>query len=70
SNVFLNYSVANSNQDYVLGSCHMSGNRVFGTTNQTTLIYYGTKGTGVSAPSAPSFPSAGASSFGSGWTAL
>jgi len=70
SNVWIDYATANSNQDYVVTSCHMSGNRVFGTTNQTTLIFYGTKNTGETAPSAPTAPAAGATTFGSGWTAL
>ncbi|MFP3871214.1 MAG: hypothetical protein ACLFVT_10105 [Syntrophobacteria bacterium] len=41
NNVYMDYDVGSTNnQDFALGDKHMSGNREYYTTNQTTLIYY------------------------------
>jgi len=67
NNVFVTYATGATWQDYGLGTTHKAGNRQYGTTNQTTLIYYQTKSTGSTV--APSI-TAGATDL-SGWgTAL
>ncbi len=69
NNVSFYYGVAND-VNYVLGSHHLQGNRVFATTNQTTKIYYKQDDTykGNSQPSV-TFPSEGATTI-SGWSEL
>ena len=46
SNVFLYYTPDPTNTSYGLGSLHMSGNRSYSTTNNTTLIYWNDKAVG------------------------
>ena len=67
SNVTLDYVMGNSNQAYGIGSTHQAGNREYQTSNETTLIYYQTKGTGTTTVTTPS---AGFTSPPSGWSAL
>jgi len=52
-NVYVTYETGNNYQDYGLATTHKAGNRFYGTTNNTTLIYYGTKSTGVTSVTAP-----------------
>ena len=67
NNVHVTYQTSATWQDYGLGTTHKAGNRMYGTTNQTTLIYYQTKSTGSTV--APAI-TAGATDL-SGWgTAL
>jgi len=67
NNVHVTYQTGSTWQDYGLGTTHKAGNRQYGTTNQTTLIYYQTKSTGSTV--APTI-TAGATDL-SGWgTAL
>lgn len=40
NNVYMDYSTANNGQDFAIGNKHLSGNREYYTTNNTTLIYY------------------------------
>ena len=46
NNVYLNYEVADDEQDYGITTVHQAGNRGYTTTNNTTLIYFCTKSTG------------------------
>ena len=66
-NVYVSYETGNNFQDYGLGTTHKAGNRFYGTTNNTTLIYYGTKSTGDTQVTAPT---AGSSNLGSYGTPL
>ena len=67
SNVTLDYTMGNSNQAYGLGTTHKAGNREYQTSNNTTLIYYATKGTGTTTVVDPV---AGFTAPLSGWSAL
>ena len=49
SNVYLYYTPDGTNTSYVVGSLHKSGSRAYSTSNNTTLIYYFDKDTGVTA---------------------
>ena len=66
-NVYVSYETGNNFQDYGLATTHKAGNRFYGTTNNTTLIYYGTKSTGDTQVTAPT---AGSSNLGSYGTPL
>ena len=66
-NVYVSYETGNNYQDYGIGTTHKAGNRFYGTTNNTTLIYYGTKSTGDTQVTAPT---AGSSNLGSYGTPL
>jgi len=55
--------------NYELGSVHKSGNRGYGTSNVTTLIYYCTKDTGETTVTMPGSPGTD-HTFGSSWTAM
>ena len=68
SNVTLEYVNGNSYQAYGIGSTHRAGNRQYQTSNETTLIYYATKGTGTTAVSPD--PTAGFTVPPTGWSAL
>lgn len=63
-NVYVSYETGNNFQDYGLGTTHKAGNRFYGTTNNTTLIYYGTKSTGVTTVSNPTAGTSDLSSYG------
>jgi len=63
-NVYVTYETGNNYQDYGLATTHKAGNRFYGTTNNTTLIYYGTKSTGVTSVSAPTAGISDLSSYG------
>jgi hypothetical protein len=47
SNVYLFYTADATFTSYGLGSLHKSGNRAYGTSNTTTLIYWWGKSAGV-----------------------
>ena len=49
SNVYLYYTPDATNTSYVVGSLHKSGSRAYATSNNTTLIYWFDKDTGVTA---------------------
>jgi hypothetical protein len=51
NNVYLNYDVAADEQDYGITSLHQAGNRIYATTNNTTLIYFQSKSTGATSGS-------------------
>ena len=68
-NVYLYYQTDTDHMNYVLGSAHKSGNRGYGTTNVTTLIYYDEKDTGDTSMSNMGSPSTD-HTFGSSWTAM
>ena len=68
-NVYLYYQVDTDHMNYVLGSCHKSGNRGYGTSNVTTLIYYNEKNTGDTTMGNMGTPSTD-HSFDSNWTAM
>jgi hypothetical protein len=63
-NVYVSYTTGNNFQDYGIGTTHKAGNRFYGTTNNTTLIYYGTKSTGVTTVTSPTAGSSDLSSYG------
>ena len=46
SNVYLYYTADGTNVNYGLGSLHKSGNRSYGTSNTTTLIFWNSKSAG------------------------
>jgi hypothetical protein len=68
-NVYLDYTTDTDHMNYELGSAHKSGNRGYGTSNVTTLIYYCTKDTGEESVSMPGSPGTD-HTFGGGWTAM
>ena len=68
-NVYLDYTTDTEHMNYELGSVHKSGNRGYGTSNVTTLIYYTTKDTGETTVSMPGGVGTD-HTFGSGWTAM
>jgi len=68
-NVYLNYDADADFMNYELGAVHKSGNRGYGTSNVTTLIYYCTKDTGDTSVTMPGSPGTD-HTFGSGWTAM
>jgi hypothetical protein len=68
-NVYLDYTTDTDHMNYELGSVHKSGNRGYGTSNVTTLIYYCTKNTGDTSVGMPGSPGTD-HTFGSGWTAM
>jgi uncharacterized protein YpuA (DUF1002 family) len=47
NNVFINYDVDGSYQNFGICSLHKAGSRNYATSNNTTLIYYETKATGA-----------------------
>ena len=63
-NVYVTYATGNNYQDYALATTHKAGNRFYGTTNNTTLIYYGTKSTGVTSVTAPTAGASDLSGYG------
>lgn len=63
-NVYVTYETGNNFQDYGLATTHKAGNRFYGTTNNTTLIYYGTKSTGDTTVSAPTPGTSDLSGYG------
>ena len=63
-NVYVTYATGNNYQDYGIGTTHKAGNRFYGTTNNTTLIYYGTKSTGDTTVSAPTPGTSDLSGYG------
>ena len=67
SNVTLDYKQDSTYQMYSIASTHKAGNREFCTSNETTLIYYQTKGTGTTTVTDVT---AGFTSTPGGWTAL
>ena len=67
SNVTLDYINGNTFQSYGLGTTHKAGNRMYQTSNETTLIYFFTKGTGTTAVTDPV---AGFTTPPSNWSAL
>jgi len=67
SNVYLYYTPDATNTSYVVGSLHKSGSRAYSTSNNTTLIYYFDKSTGVTAlAEAGASLAPGEETFGSG----
>ena len=68
-NVYLDYTTDTEHMNYELGSVHKSGNRGYGTSNVTTLIYYCVKETGDEGVTMPGSPGTD-HTFGSGWTAM
>ena len=70
--VFIDYSVDNAAnpQAYSLGTVHAAGNRSFGTTESTSVIWYQTVAKGTTAP--VNTPGEGATSgqFTGTWTAM
>ena len=68
-NVYLDYTTDTEHMNYELGSAHKSGNRGYGTSNVTTLIYYRSKNTGDESVSMPGNPGTD-HTFGSAWTAM
>jgi hypothetical protein len=68
-NVYLDYTTDTEHMNYELGSVHKSGNRGYGTSNVTTLIYYCTKDTGETTVTMPGSPGTD-HTFGSSWTAM
>ena len=66
NNVYLNYVVAADEQDYGITSLHQAGNRIYATSNNTTLIYYQSKDTGATTGSTATD---GQTDF-SGWSAM
>ena len=70
--VFIDYSVdaAGNPQAYSLGTVHAAGNRSFGTTESTSVIWYQTVTKGTTNPA--NTPGEGATSgqFGSPWVAM
>ena len=68
SNVYLNYDVAADEQDYGITSLHQAGNRIYATSNNTTLIYFQSKSTGATTGSVATD---GQTDFSStGWTPM
>jgi hypothetical protein len=67
SNVTLDYVNGASYTMYGIGTTHKAGNREYQTSNETTLIYYNTKGTGTTTVTTPS---AGFTTPSSGFSAL
>ncbi|MCG6915915.1 MAG: hypothetical protein LJE89_00070 [Deltaproteobacteria bacterium] len=63
-NVYVTFDSDNNYQDYGLATTHKAGNRFYGTTNNTTLIYYGTKSTGSTSVTAPTAGSSDLTSYG------
>lgn len=68
-NVYLDYTTDTDHMNYELGSCHKSGNRGYGTSNVTTLIYYDDKDTGETTMTMPGSPGTD-HTFPSSWTAM
>jgi len=68
-NVYLYYNTDTDHMNYVLGSAHKSGNRGYGTSNVTTLIYYDEKNTGDTSMSGMGTPGTD-HTFGTDWTAM
>ena len=68
-NVYLDYTTDTDHMNYELGSAHKSGNRGYGTSNVTTLIYYCSKDTGDTSVTMPGSPGTD-HTFGSSWTAM
>jgi hypothetical protein len=68
-NVYLDYTVDTDHMNYELGSVHKSGNRGYGTSNVTTLIYYRSKDTGDTSVSMPGTPGTD-HTYGTSWTAM
>jgi hypothetical protein len=68
-NVYLDYTTDTDHMNYELGSCHKSGNRGYGTSNVTTLIYYDDKDTGETSMTMPGSPGTD-HTFPSSWTAM
>ena len=66
NNSYLNYVVAADEQDYGISSLHQAGNRIYATSNNTTLIYYQSKSTGATTGAAATD---GQTDF-SGWSAM
>jgi hypothetical protein len=69
SKVYIEYSTANANQNYGVGTVHAAGDREYQTSDATSIIFWSTvaKGTTV-----VSFQGIGltTSQYGTGWTAL
>jgi hypothetical protein len=70
-NVDVAYDVANLNVDFILGTKHLSGDRLFVTTNNTSKIYYKSVSKGQSLQTGDIDVTVGASvTEFSDWTAL
>lgn len=70
--VYIDYSVddASNPQAYSLGTVHAAGNRSFGTTESTSVIWYKTVAKGTTNPENTPGEGATSAQFSASWTAM